>query len=1116
MQTVQIALGAIGANEISRIAQNFQLRKNNVESAINLLFEGKSPSFIARYRRAKTAGMNESVIRAIRDRLFKIKTFHDRREMILKALETQGKLTEELRLQILAIESPKRLEDVYLPLKPRKSILAAGAREKGLEPFAEALWTEDPSIANLDEILPTMINPEKGLETIEKITEGVVQILAEKLSEIPAVRASVRNDLWDFGSLRVSKTNKVRDKHGLELKEFFSYVESLRNVQARKYLQIGKGEKNGFLNVLFDWNLEQAKKNALEALVEKPVSQSSFVEQPVNEDSSSEADQAPEVVVTPEVAPAPEVKAAPAPAYTHKYVELIKKAMSVAVDQILKPVLERECVRDLGERASEHAASLLARFYHNRLVANPAGAIKILAIDPGFRNGCKIAVINEEGKLIDHAIIFPHQPQGKKELSLLVLEELIRKHQISTIALDNGNASKATEALLYELIVRLKNPKHLEEDNKEILPTEEASEKGGTDETVAESAEAPAVEVPAVEVPAVEVPAQISAPVVPEPVVSVETPAVEVSPAEVPPATAADGAEPTAEALAAAKKAELAALAVIKRAELEAQAAKKKEEIEAQKKLEKERRQAEYQKLVNDTKATIKTLPEAPAEVKFATVIEAGSSEYASSILGKEELADSDVGVRAAVSIGRRLQNPLNELIKIDPVHIVSGLVEFEVQHRYLRPALDNVLESCVNLGGADLNKCEASYLRHLSGLNQLLAQEIVEHRKKNGPYKNRAQLLEVPGLTPEKFELCAGFLQVHDGDEPFDATNFHPEDYEMAKKILDAFGIAKDEWKTPEKKQELLQKAIDANLKDIIATTGIDSVTSLKDFLDELINPLSQEQIKRFGPVYRVRQLDFEELQLGQELPGVVQNVVEFGCFVDVGIKESGLVHISQISARYVRSPYESVSVGDIVTVWVIALDKEKSRLSLTMINPNREPDHQGSGRSSRAPARDYPRRPDRRPDAASQNAEGNQGGDSQGAPLRPRSPERPAGRFPAARSNSGGSSSGGGSAGSSRSSSSFRPRDDKPRGARPPRLDPNRPPQIRTFSSQKPIEKPNLSQSALSGDSPLGTFAELAVFWEKSTPNDAGETKKGAETQNQANQSAPQKDQEGTGSPE
>ena len=1110
MQTVQIALGAIGANEISRIAQNFQLRKNNVESAINLLLEGKSPSFIARYRRAKTAGMNEAVIRAIRDRLFKIKTFHDRREMILKALETQGKLTEELRLQILAIESPKRLEDLYLPLKPRKSILAAPAREKGLEPFAEALWTEDPSIANLDEILPTMINPEKGLETIEKITEGVVQILAEKLSEIPDVRASVRNDLWDFGNLRVSKTNKVRDKHGLELKEFFSYVEPLRNVQARKYLQIGKGEKNGFLNVLFDWDLEQAKKNALEALVAKPVSQSSpNSEQPAAIDELPTSDDQPsEVVAAPEVAPAPEVKAEPVPAYTHKYVELIKKAMSVAVDQILKPVLERECVRDLGERASEHAAGLLARFYHNRLVANPAGPIKILAIDPGFRNGCKIAVINEEGKLIDHAIIFPHQPQGKKELSLLVLEELIRKHQISTIALDNGNASKATEALLYELIVRLKNPKHLEEDNKEILPTEEASEKGGTDETVAESSEAPAAEAPV----------QISTPVVPEPVVSAEAPATEVSPAEVPPVTAADGAapEPTPEALAAAKKAELAAIAVIKRAELEAQAAKKKEEIEAQKKLEKERRQAEYQKLVNDTKATIKTLPEAPAEVKFATVIEAGSSEYASSILGKEELADSDVGVRAAVSIGRRLQNPLNELIKIDPVHIVSGLVEFEVQHRYLRPALDNVLESCVNLGGADLNKCEASYLRHLSGLNQLLAQEIVEHRKKNGPFKNRAQLLEVQGLTPEKFELCAGFLQVHDGDEPFDATNFHPEDYEMAKKILDAFGIAKDEWKTPEKKQELLQKAIDANLKDIIATTGIDSVTSLKDFLDELINPLSQEQIKRFGPVYRVRQLDFEELQLGQELPGVVQNVVEFGCFVDVGIKESGLVHISQISARYVRSPYESVSVGDIVTVWVIALDKEKSRLSLTMINPNRESDNQGSGRSSRAPARDYPRRPDRRPDSSPQNAEANQGGDSQGAPSRPRSPERPAGRFPAARSNSGGSSSGGGSAGSSRSSSSFKPRDDKPRGARPPRLDPNRPPQIRTFSSQKPIEKPNLSQSALSGDSPLGTFAELAVFWEKSTPSDAGETKKGAETQNQASPPAPQKDQEGNGSPE
>ena len=1090
MQTVQIALGAIGANEISRIAQNFQLRKNNVESAINLLLEGKSPSFIARYRRAKTAGMNESVIRAIRDRLFKIKTFHDRREMILKALDTQGKLTEELRLQILAIDSPKRLEDLYLPLKPRKSVLAAGAREKGLEPFAEALWTEDPSVANLDEILPTMINPEKGLESIDKITEGVVQILAEKLSEIPDVRASVRDDLWDFGSLRVSKTNKVRDKHGLELKEFFSYVEPLRNVQARKYLQIGKGEKNGFLNVLFDWNLEQAKKNALEALVAKPVSLPSVIEQPDAIKEIPTSDQPSEVVAT------PEVKAVPAPAYTHKYIDLIKKAMSVAVDQILKPVLERECVRDLGERASEHAASLLARFYHNRLVANPAGPVKILAIDPGFRNGCKIAVINEEGKLVDHAVIFPHQPQGKKELSLLVLEELIRKHQISTIALDNGNASKATEALLYELIGRLKNPKHLEEENKEILPAEETTEKSGTDEAGAESA--------------AEAPAQIITPIAQEPVVSAEVPALELPPV----AVTADGAEPTPEALAAIKKAELEALALVKKAELEAQAAKKKEEIEAQKKIEKERRQAEYQKLVSDAKATIKTLPEAPAEVRFAAVIEAGSSEYASSILGKEELPDSDIGVRAAVSIGRRLQNPLKELIKIDPVHIVSGLVEFEVQHRYLRPALENVLESCVNIGGADLNKCEASYLRHISGLNQLLAQEIVEYRKKNGPFKNRAQLLEVSGLTPEKFELCAGFLQVHDGDEPFDATNFHPEDYEMAKKILDAFGITKEEWKTPEKKNELLQKAIDANLKEIIATTGIDSVTSLKDFLDELIHPLSQEQTKRFGPVYRIRQLDFEELQLGQELAGVVQNVVEFGCFVDVGIKESGLVHISQISARYVRSPYESVSVGDIVTVWVIALDKEKSRLSLTMINPNREPDRQGPGRSSRAPARDYPKRPDRRPDSAQQTTEGNQGSADSQAVQRPRSPERPGGRFPAARPGSGGST-GGGSAGSSRSSSSFRPRDDKPRGARPQRLDPNRPPQIRTFSSQKPIEKPNLSQSALSGDSPLGTFAELAVFWEKSTPSDAGEIKKVANDQNLANQSAPQKDQEGNGNP-
>lgn len=1072
-----MALGAIGTNEISRIAQNFQIRKSNAENAINLILEGKSPSFIARYRRAKTAGMTETVIRAICDRLLKIKSFHDRRDVILKALETQGKLTEELRLQINSIESPKRLEDLYFPLKPKKPVISAAAREKGLESFAEALWTEDPAIANLDEILPTMINPEKGLDTIDKITEGVVQIIAEKLSEIPAVRSSVRDDLWDFGKIKVSKTNKVREKHGLEFKEFFSYVEPLRSLQARKYLQISKGEKSGFLNVVFDWDLEKVKNNAFGALASKS-------NPPSKETQAEIISGSPELEQSPDGSNPPEVSTAsvtsPPPAYEHKYIDVIKKSMGMAIDQILKPAMERECVRDLGEKSSEYAASLLARFYNNRLVANPAGAVKVLAIDPGFRNGCKIAVLDEEGKLVDHAVIFPHQPQGKKELSLLTLEELIRKHQISTIALDNGNASKATENLLFELLARLKDSTHLNEEAKEVLPPDETVEKSdlepNTDAAPVESPSGP-----------------VAAPVeIPGGVIPVESTTSETVTSEVP-------AEPSPEALAA-----------IKKAEMEALAAKKKAEIDAQKKLEKERRQAEYQKQVNDLKLVVKNLPEPPSDVKFAIVIEAGSNEYASSLLGKEELPESDVGIRAAVSIGRRLQNPLKELSKIDPVHVVSGLLEFEVQHRYLRPALENVLESTTNFWGADLNTAEASFLRHVSGLNQLLAQEIVEFRKKNGPFQNRAQLLQVQGMNPEKFELCSGFLQVFGGDEPLDATNFHPEDYAMAMKILDSFGISKDDWKSPEKKNELLLKARNANLKDIVAATGIDSVTSLKDFLDELIQPLSQEQSKRFGPIFRSRQIGFEELQLGQELQGVVQNVVEFGCFVDVGVKESGLVHISQISARYVRSPYESVSVGDIVTVWVIALDKEKSRLSLTMINPRKET-HQRPERSTRPPARDN----SRRSDAQAQPSDPNQGSVTPAAPpQRPRPSERPApGRFPSPRPSSGG---GGASAGSLRSSSAFRPRDEKPRGGRPQRSDPNRPPQIRTFSSKKPIEKPNLSQSALSGASPLGTFAELAVFWEKSSPNDADGASKNEQNVDQGGQAPMQKDQEISGGSE
>ena len=1069
MQTVQMTLGEIGVNEISRIAQNFQLRKNNVEGAIQLLLEGKTPSFIARYRRAKTAGMNELTLRAIRERLFKIRAFLERKETILKAIETLGKLSPELRQQIQALESPKHLEDFYLPFKPKKNTLAASAREKGLEAFADALWAEDPAIDNLPEILPTMINPEKGLENIEKINEGVVQIFAEKLAESPSVRASVRDDLWGHGKIKVTKTARVKEKYGIEFKEYFSYEEPLKTLQARKYLQIAKGEKSGFLNILFDWDFSKAKKNALDSLASKTIIfQAHGAEnfEPHSTDAhDSELPENQESQLSPvaeQVLAAPVQLQTPAkPSFQHKYLELISKAMDLAFDQILKSFMEKECQRDLAEKSSEHAATLLARFFHNRLVADPAGPIKVLAIDPGFRNGCRIVVLNEEGSHIDHAVIFPHQPQGKKELSLLILEQLIRKHQVQTIALGNGNAAKATEVLLYELLERLKNPLHLEDEKKEVLLSEESMELTETVnvEPLAEVGkafvaiivpESPAIETVAVETPAIET---VVTETVTEPVTVVEG-VQEVAPVE--PATpVVTGPSP------------------------EVLAAKKKLELEAQKKLEKERRQAEYQKLVQDAKIMVKGLPSPPSEVRFASVIEAGAAEYASSSLGKEELPEIDNAMRTAVSLGRRLQNPLRELIKIDPIYVVSGLLDFEVQHRYLRPALENVLESCVNAVGADLNKVEASYLQNISGLNPLLAQEIVGYRKKNGPFKNKKQLLEIPNFSPEKFELCAGFLQVYDGDEPFDATNFHTDDYEMAGKILVGFDIAKDDWKKPEKKDELLQKARAANLKEVVAATGIDSVTSLKDFLDELIHPLSQSQARRFGPVYRTKQHHFDELQVGMELVGVVQNVVEFGCFVDVGIKESGLVHISQISARYVRSPYESVSVGDIVKVWVIALDKEKSRISLSMIRPARQ-----DYNSNRAPRERPQRRVDpRNQDQGSQNAANSS--DPRGPrenEQRPRNPERPsdrpldrnASRPPAARSNSG---------------SSFRPRDDKPRGARPPRPDANRPPQIRTFSSPKPVTKPNLSQSALSGDSPLGTFAELAVFWEKKPAGDGTE---------------------------
>ena len=981
--------------EISQLAQSLQVKRAHLEKAIEALESGLSVPFIARYRKPLTAGMDSYALRTIKERIRKNSDLYTRKETILKSIETLGKLTDQLKQQIADCKDSAELDDLFLQFKPKKQSFAEEARSKGLEAFAEAIWAADTVVGNVDEMLASMVNPEKGLDSSDKVLEGAIRILAEKISEIPSVRKVVRESIHK-GKVSATKGPKVHDKQGMEFKEYFQFNESIQNLQSRKFLNIDRGVKQGFLSFFFHWDKDSAKKDAMNSLDGVLSLPSSIVPTPDTEKNDSQ-----------NISPVSNV---------HPHSQILEKAVGLSVDQLVGPSLEKEAWKDFSEKASEHASHILARFLNNRLSANPAGEIPVLAVIPGFRNGCILAALDSKGSLLEHDVVFPLQPQNKRELAFLKIEALLRKHQINKIAVANGNATKPFEQFLYEFFERLQSPldplttKELEIPTQDTVP-QELQKADAAKENVASE--------------------QHTEPPIPETTETVSVPLVENSATEKP---------------------------VLKKAE-----------EEAKRFAEKIKRIEEYRKQVADALEMNKALPEISKEVAFSLVLEAGVESYAASVLGKEEMPDLDANIRAAVSVGRRLQHPLKEMLKVDPVQLVTGILPVDVPHRFLRPALENVVESVVNLQGCDLNEADVATLKNISGLNQLLAVEIVQARGRLGKFASRQQLLEVPAMTAEKFLLSSGFLHVLGGDEPFDATNLNPENYQTAAKILEEYGVSKQDWSQPQGRDQLLEKARNRDMAEVAKKLELDSALTLRDYLDELIHPLETSRGRSFGPVYRSKILNNDELQPGMELIGVIQNIVDFGCFVDVGLKESGLVHISQISSRYVRSPFESVSVGDIVKTWVISVDKDKGRVSLTMIRPGSEQQHaqprreRGAERPRRKPAELKQPQVENGPDSVNRQEK-----PSGQTPQTNRAPMRP---------NSGGF---------------LRSRDAQQKPSRPPQRKPreaDRPPQIRTFTSSKPIPKPNLSDSALAGKSSLGTFAELAVFWDKKKDNDTKE---------------------------
>jgi uncharacterized protein len=1001
-----VELPQVSRLDFSRIAQDLQIRKVQVEAVVQLLDEGNTVPFITRYRKERTGGLNEELIRMIQARVAQLRQLAERRQTILKSIEGQGKLTEELRAAILAADHPKRLEDLYLPYKPKKRTLATTARERGLEPLALALWNKDPAVANLAEVLPTLVNPEKELNTPEDALLGVQHILAEQLAETADVRAAVRAVVWDTGKLCTAKSERVAEGEGVDYKDYFQFTEPIRHIPPHRVLAINRGEKENVLAVRFDTDAELVQRVAQEKL----------------------------------------------PLADHPHADFLKSVTTDALTRLLLPSLEREVRRELTNRAEQHAVTVFARNLRSLLLQPPLRVRRVLAIDPGFRTGCKLACLDETGNLLEDAVIYPHPPHGKphgkkapapptptasspegpapsppeikeeappphrkREEAKLKLEELIRKHQTSIIAIGNGTACRETEELVSEVIAALEKGRAAGEPapvpiesvpaldfsvlNAQfpVLTTDYPILSSTPEQALLPPHEVPPPEPSSMSLPPAEMTAAMPLPVEPTTVPSSPTVPLVAAPAPLPlagpPGTPAAVASPLAK------------------------------------------------------------LPPPPPDLAYVIVNEAGASVYSASAVGREEFPGHDATLRGTISIGRRLQDPLSELVKIDPQNIGVGLYQHDVSPRQLKDSLDAIIESCVNQVGVDLNTASVPLLRHVSGLNQLVARELVEYRKQHGPFRSRDQLLQVAGIGEARFIQAAGFLKIPNGDNPLDRTWIHPESYPIARQLLGDLGYEPEALTAREKTEELRDKLKALSPEEVAGRLQIGAPT-LRDILDALARPGRDPREDLPPPIFKKGILKLEDLQPNMELKGTVLNVVDFGAFIDIGLKDSGLVHISQMANRYIKNPYEIVAVGDVVTVWVLAVDAARRRVSLTMIRPGTE----------RRP-------PERKPHPPRQEQQQQRGG-------RPPRGRRPAptgargGRPPQPAAAPQEAAAAGAAVSAHAAPPQGGPRGRHPGGGPRPPLPPRRP--------HRPAPKPKLSQAALEGEAPLRTFGELAAFLE------------------------------------
>ena len=711
------------------IAEELNIKLSQVESTIKLIDDGNTIPFIARYRKEATGNLSDETLRNFDERLTYLRNLETRKEEIKRLIDEQGKLTEELSKSIDEANILSELEDIYRPYKPKKRTKATIAKEKGLEPLSEIIFNQECK-DDIYKIAENYVDLEKGVETAEDAISGAKDIIAENISDNAGYRKKIKS-MCIREAIITTKTGK-EENNTYEMYSDFS--ESIRTIPSHRILAINRGEKE----------------DAIKVKIEKPDEKIlAYIEKDIIKDNKSQ------------------------------YAEILKDTIQDSYQRLIEPSIDRELRADLTEKAEDKAIKVFGKNAKQLLLQAPLKGMTVIGFDPAYRTGCKIAVIDETGKLLDTATVYPTEPQNDVEGAKKVLKSFIDKYDVKMFAIGNGTASRESEQFVADLI-------------KEI-----------------------------------------------------------------------------------------------------------------------------------------------DKDVYYTIVSEAGASVYSASKLATEEYPNINVSLRGAISIARRLQDPLAELVKIDPKAIGVGQYQHDVNQKKLSESLTGVVEDAVNSVGVDINTATPSLLSYVSGINKTIARNIVDYRDENGVIKSRSELLKVPKLGKVAYEQCAGFIRVFNGKNPLEITGVHPESYEKAQNLLKELGYSIKDLLDKEILGEIKEKLSSVNISEMAKELDVGELT-LKDIIEELSKPGRDPREDLPKPILRSDVLKFEDLKEDMILNGTVRNVTDFGAFVDIGVKHDGLVHISQLSNRFVKNPSEIVSVGDIVKVKVIGIDTERQKVSLSMKDIN------------------------------------------------------------------------------------------------------------------------------------------------------------------------------------